>query len=139
MADGFGVVDVTRSSVGITQSAEYEQYIRQGTGTTQGREYHGFPGPVVAWGQAKLGSLSAGFAVAKSISGFNPNGTRFGPGKGTAQSFINRWPTGEPRFEYPEWAVMEFKDELDKLAQKIGQTIVKWIITGDQWRSQRFG
>lgn len=135
MANGFGVQDIDSHSVGISQSAAYEQYIRQGTKAP----YKGFPRPLVAWGLAKLGSIEAGFAVAKSISGYRGRGKPFGPGKGTADFFRTRWPSGERRFEYPEWAVNEFKPQLDKLAKAIGDTVVRWIVTGDKWRDQHFG
>jgi hypothetical protein len=28
---------------------------------------------------------------------------------------------------------------MDKLAKAIGDTVVKWVVTGDKWRNQHFG
>ena len=70
MSRGFGKANLTQSAIGVTQSSKYEEYIRSGT---RGPYKGGFPRPVVAWAEAKLGvSTRQAFAIAKSIQ---KNGT----------------------------------------------------------------
>jgi len=126
MARGFGKANLTQSAIGVTQSAPYEEHIRSGTSGP----YKGFPGPVVAWAEAKLGvSTRQAFAIAKSIQN---NGTSV-----WFQLFY--YPYGARGFEYPEWAIDETKDDLDRLQKKLGPSVIAWTTTGATWKGTHVG
>lgn len=126
MASGFGKAKITQSAIGVTQSARHEEHVRSGT---QG-PYTGFPGPVVKWAEAKLGvSTREGFAIAKSIQ---KNGTSV-----WFQLFY--YPYGARGFEYPEWALDETKDDLDRLQKQLGKSVIGWATTGATWRGTKVG
>ena len=126
MASGFGKVSIDDNSVGITQSAKHEKFIREGTKGP----YSGFPAPVVTWAMEKAHKPKReAFAVAYSIMK-----------RGTADAFIGLYPEGERRFEYAEWVVeKEHKDDLENWAKAIGGGIVSYIVRGDAWRSVKLG
>jgi hypothetical protein len=122
MAAGFDRQDIGPSTIAITQSAEHEKFIREGTTGP----YKAFPGPVVTWAEKKLGvTRDEAFAIATSVMN-----------EGTADFFVSLYPVGERRFEYGEWAVeVEHKKDIDKWAQSVGGAVVEFITTGDVWRS----
>ena len=126
MSKGFNKANLTQSAIGVTQSARYEEHIRSGT---QG-PYKGFPKPVVAWAEAKLGvSTREAHAIAKSIQ---LNGTSV---------WFERYyyPYGARGFEYPEWALDETKDDLDRLQKKLGPSVIAWTTTGATWKGTKVG
>jgi len=126
MARGFNKAKITQSAIGITQSAAYEEHVRSGTKGP----YKGFPRPVVAWAEAKLGvSTRQAFAIAKSIQN---NGTSV-----WFQLFY--YPYGARGFEYPEWALDETKDDLDRLQKQLGKSVIGWATTGATWRGTKVG
>ena len=126
MSKGFNKANITQSAIGVTQSARYEEHIRSGTRGP----YAGFPGPVVAWAEAKLGvSNRQAFAIAKSIQK-----------KGTSEWFqLFYYPYGARGFEYPEWALDETKDDLDRLQKKLGKSVIAWTTTGATWKGTKVG
>lgn len=126
MASGFGKTSIDDSSVGITQSARHEKFIREGTSGP----YSGFPAPVVTWAMEKAHkSEREAFAIAYSIMR-----------EGTADTFVGLYPEGERRFEYTEWVVeKEHKDDLNDWAKAIGGGIVSYMVKGDVWRSVKLG
>ena len=124
MASGFGQHDINADSVGITQSAAHELFIREGTVGP----YKGFPAPVVTWAMARGYSRREAFRVAKSIQKI-----------GTAKNFVPYHPAGQPRFEYPEWVINEHAKDMPSWAKQIGQGVVSYITTGDTWRARKIG
>ena len=124
MEEGFGRHDIDASSVGITQSAAHELFIREGTAGP----YKGFPRPVVEWAMSRGYSKRKAFQIAKSIQLH-----------GTAESFVPLHPSGARRFEYPEWALNEHAQDMDDWAKQIGGGVVSYITTGDSWRTRTIG
>ena len=126
MAKGFGKANLTVSAIGVTQSSKYEEHIRSGTSGP----FKGFPRPVVAWAMAKLGaSKREAFAIAKSIQ---LNGTSI-----WFERFY--YPYGARGFEYPEWALDETKDDLDRLQKKLGPSVIAWATTAATWKGTHVG
>ena len=127
MEKGFGKANLTQSAIGITQSSKYEEHIRSGT---QGPYKGGFPSPVVAWAKAKLGASDRlAFAIAKSIQK-----------NGTSEWFqLFYYPYGARGFEYPEWALDETEDDLNRLQKKLGPSVIAWTTTGATWKGTHVG
>ena len=112
MASGFDQHDINTESVGITQSAAHELFIRKGTTGP----YKGFPMPVVAWAMFRGHSRDAAGAIAKRIQM-----------QGTA------------KFEYPEWVINKNAHNMPKWAKQIGHGLVSYITAGDTWKARKIG
>jgi len=112
MASGFGQHDINADSVGITQSAKHEMFIRRGTTGP----YKGFPTPIIAWAISRGYSRDMAGAIAKGIQRH-----------GTAQ------------FEYPEWVLDKHAKDMPGWARQIGQGVVSYITAGDTWRTRKIG
>jgi hypothetical protein len=128
MYRGFGQKKLGQFSVGVTQNAPHEKFIRGGTsgpykGLVGRGTWRGFPAPVVDWAIAKKGSRREGFAVARYIQKH-----------GTSEAFKGAWPHGAGRFEYPEWALKETEDELKELAKVLGIAVVDWATKNERWK-----
>jgi len=124
MEAGFGQHDASQDSVAITQAAPHELFIREGTVGP----YKGFPAPVLDWARHHGYSRRMQFKIAKSIQK-----------TGTSKNFVPYHPSGEPRFEYPEWVLNEHAKDMKAWGKQIGQGAVSYITTGDTWRARRIG
>ena len=124
MASGFAKKNINTHSVGITQSAKHELQIREGTVGP----YKGFPSPVVEWAESKGYTHKQASGIAKGIQKH-----------GSAKSFSPYHPVGQPRFEYPEWAVNKHSKDFTLWARKIGVGVVSFVTTGDVYRSANIG